>query len=85
MAQHAPNGQPPPPDAISPADSARLNPSAMSIADAARVLARIGGQSVTQEMLRADIDAGAPTNRDGTINLVHYAAWLVKETASRGD
>ena len=32
-----------------------------------------------------DIDAGAPTNGDGTINLVQYAAWLVKEMANRGD
>lgn len=85
MAQHAPNGQAPPPEAPPLGDSARLNPSAMSIADAARVLSRIGGQSVTAEMLRTDIDAGAPTNRDGTLNLVHYAAWLVKEMANSGD
>ena len=26
----------------------------------------------------ADVAAGAPTNADGTINLAHYAAWLVK-------
>jgi len=35
-------------------------------------------------MLQADIDAGAPTNADGTLNLVHYVAWLVKEMG-RGD
>jgi hypothetical protein len=29
-------------------------------------------------------DAGAPTNADGSINLVHYAAWLVKEMATGG-
>jgi len=40
---------------------------------------------VTGDMLREDIDAGAPTNADGTINLVHYAAWLVKELTGRGD
>lgn len=85
MAQHAPNGQAPLTEGASPTDGARLNPSAMSIADAARVLSRIGGQAVTEQMLRADIDAGAPTNRDGALNLVHYAAWLVKEMASRGD
>ena len=33
------------------------------------------------EMLQADIDDGAPTNPDGTMNLVQYAAWLVKEMA----
>ena len=31
-------------------------------------------------MLRADAAAGAPLNADGTLNLVHYAAWLVRET-----
>ncbi len=35
-------------------------------------------------MLQADVAAGAPTNADGTFNLVHYAAWLVKEMG-RGD
>jgi hypothetical protein len=66
----------------------RLNPAALGVADAARVLTRIGGvggKPVTEEMLRADIDAGAPTNANGTINLVHYAAWLVKEMSAGGD
>ena len=62
----------------------RLNPAALGVADAARVLSRIGGKPVTDAMLRADIDAGAPTNANGTINLVHYAAWLVKEMTSGG-
>jgi hypothetical protein len=35
-------------------------------------------------MLEADRDAGAPVNGDGTLNLVHYCAWLVKEMG-RGD
>ncbi|MCX7669612.1 MAG: hypothetical protein N2439_06025 [Anaerolineae bacterium] len=65
-------------------EAAGLNPNALSLADAARLLARVGGQAVTIEMLRADIAAGAPTNADGTINLVHYAAWLLKEMG-RGD
>jgi hypothetical protein len=34
-------------------------------------------------MLQADLDAGAPANADGSINLVHYAAWLVREMGSR--
>jgi hypothetical protein len=63
----------------------RLNPAALGVADAARVLSRIGGKPVTDAMLRADIDAGAPTNVNGTINLVHYAAWLVKEMSAGGD
>lgn len=65
-------------------DPGRLNPAALSVADAARVLTRLGGGEVTEAMLRADIDAGAPTNTDDTMNLIHYAAWLVKEMA-RGE
>ena len=39
---------------------------------------RRAGSPVTEEMLQADLAAGAPENADGTINLVHYAAWLAK-------
>jgi hypothetical protein len=60
-----------------------LSPTSLPVADAARLLARVGGQAVTVEMLQADLAAGAPANADGTINLVHYAAWLVREMGSR--
>jgi hypothetical protein len=63
----------------------RLNPAALPVADAARVLTRLGGKPVTDAMLRADIDAGAPVNADGSLNLVQYAAWLVKEMSAGGD
>jgi hypothetical protein len=63
----------------------RLNPAALPVADAARVLTRLGGKPVTDAMLRADIDAGASVNGDGSLNLVHYAAWLVKEMSAGGD
>lgn len=71
MSEQAPSSQ----------GNSQLNPAALSLADAARVLARVGGGDVTEAMLLADIEAGAPTNADGTINLVHYTAWLVKELA----
>jgi len=58
-----------------------LNPAALSVADAARLLSKAGGGAVTEEMLEADLGAGAPANPDGTINLVHYAAWLIREMA----
>lgn len=61
------------------ASSEILNPNALSLPDAAKLLSRASGQLVTVEMLQADIAAGAPTNSNGTINLVHYAAWLLKE------
>jgi len=61
-----------------------LNPLALRVEDLARILSALGPQPVTVQMLQADIDAGAPTNPDGTINLVHYVAWLVREMG-RGD
>ncbi|HKQ48618.1 MAG TPA: hypothetical protein VJZ71_11155 [Phycisphaerae bacterium] len=62
-----------------------LNPNALSIADAARLLSAAGGQLITAEMIQADIAAGAPVNGDGTLNLVHYTAWQVKEMAGGDD
>ena len=59
-----------------------LNPAALTVADAARILTAAGGEAVTAEMIQADIEAGAPTNADGTINLVHYTAWLAREVTS---
>jgi len=63
----------------------RLSPTALSLNDAAKLLTKAAGQSITVEMLEADIAAGAPVNADGTLNLVHYAAWLVREVSQRGD
>ena len=63
----------------------RANPAALGVADAARLLSAVGGQRIGVEMIEADVAAGAPTNADGTINLVHYAAFLVKEMATIGD
>lgn len=62
-----------------------LSPSAMTLEQAARVLAAVGARYATVAGLRRDIEAGAPVNADGTVNLVHYAAWLAKEMAARGD
>ena len=58
-----------------------LNPTALSVEDAALVLTRTSGQAVSEAMIQEDIADGAPTNADRTLNLVHYAAWLVKEMA----
>jgi hypothetical protein len=35
--------------------------------------------------LRQHVAQGAPTNGDGSINLVHYAAWLNATHAERGE
>ena len=54
---------------------------ALTPAQAAKILATAGSRRITEAMVRADIDVGAPTNADGTVNLVHYAAWLAREVA----
>jgi uncharacterized ferredoxin-like protein len=56
-----------------------LDPQALRLEDLARILSALGAFPVSVEMLDADVAAGAPMNADGTVNLVHYAAWLVKE------
>ena len=53
-----------------------LNPSTLSLADVARLLTKVGGQLVTESMLQEDVATGAPTNPDGTLNLIHYGAWV---------
>lgn len=55
------------------------DPRAIPVADAARLLTAAIGRRIDVKMLEADIAGGAPTNADGSINLVHYAAWLVRE------
>lgn len=62
-----------------------INPNALSLEDAARLLTKVSGQVVSVDVLREDIEAGAPTNDDGTLHLVSYAAWIVREMGRSGD
>ena len=48
----------------------RMNPAALAVEDAARAL------GLPVDAIRQDIAEGAPTNADGSVNLVHYAAWV---------
>ncbi len=48
----------------------RLNPAALSVEEAAKTL------RIPRQWVEGDLAAGAPTNADGTLNLVHYGAWL---------
>lgn len=72
-----------PGDASTP--NAGMKVTALPLADLAKLLSKSAGRTISPETVRRDVDAGAPVNPDGTINLVHYAAWLVKEYATRGD
>ncbi len=65
-------------------EEVRINPLALPVSDAAKLLSKAGGRLIRVEQIEADIAAGAPANGDGTINLVTYAAWLARERG-RGD
>jgi len=49
----------------------------------ASILSRSGAK-ITSDAILADVSAGAPSNPDGTINLIHYTAWMLKELSQRG-
>lgn len=65
-----------------PEDVSGPHITAVPVELAARVLIRAGAGSDAEERLKADLQAGAPQNPDGTLNLLHYAAWLLKGGAS---
>jgi hypothetical protein len=65
-------------------EEGRINPLALAISDAAKLLSKAGGRVIGAEQIEADVAAGAPTNGDGTINLVTYTAWLSRERGERG-
>jgi hypothetical protein len=62
-----------------PAPPTQVNPLALSVEELARMLSAVGGKKITAEALQADIDAGAPVGAGSKLNLVHYAAWLLRE------
>ena len=66
------------------ADKAPLDPNRLTPEQAAKLLSAAAKVRVPVEQVAADLEAGAPQNSDGTMNLVQYAAWLVKEMG-RGD
>ena len=56
-----------------------MKPTRLTVQQLVKVLRAAGSKNATEQTVREDLDAGAPANPDGTINLVHYAAWLVRE------
>ena len=65
--------------AKSAAADAKLSPTTLDVPTLQKLLSAAGSRQVSQERIEADLAAGAPRNGDGTINLVHYAAWLARE------
>ena len=42
------------------------------------LMKQAGSRLISAETLAADFAVGAPKNEDGTVNLIEFAAWLVK-------
>ena len=59
--------------------------SAIQLDALVEVLRRAGSRLITAETVTADFEAGAPRNDDGTINLIDFAAWLVKGEDANDD
>lgn len=49
------------------------------------LMKQAGSRQISAETLAADFAAGAPKNEDGTINLVEFAAWIVKGDDANAD
>ena len=62
-----------------------LKITAIPVADAAKVLASAYGRRVTEEQVREVAETGGLVARDGTINLLEYTAYLVREMARGSD
>ena len=57
----------------------QLNPLALSAENLVTLLQKAGYRAMTLDLLQEDIDGGVPVNADGTINLIKYMAWLIRE------
>ena len=57
------------------------NISALSVPDAAKILASAYGRQITEQQVREVARVGNLLAADGTINLVHYTAFLAKEVS----
>ena len=62
-----------------------LKITALTVAETARVLASASGKSITEEDVRTVAEQGNLIAADGTINLLEYTAFLVRELAHGTD
>ena len=60
-----------------PPNENELTPARIEISEAAKILAKASGRDITEQTILDDIEAGAPRNEDGTVNLIAYAAWIM--------
>ncbi len=61
-----------------------IDPNRLTVEQAAKLLSAAAKIRIPEEQIADDLGDGAPQNQDGTISLVAYAAWMLKEM-SRGE
>jgi hypothetical protein len=61
-----------------------VNLAALSPEQMADILGKAGGKPLDIDQVRRDIEAGAPVDQDGKLNLLSYAAWLSKVAQAMG-
>jgi len=59
-----------------------LKITAITVPDAARILATAYGRRVTEEQVRDVVEAGDLARADGTFSLIDYVAFLAAEVTS---
>ena len=57
----------------------QVDPTRLSIEQVLKLLSAAHGERIKAVKIQEDIDSGAPTNPDGTLNFVNYAAWQSAE------
>jgi hypothetical protein len=61
-----------------------IDPNRLTREQAAKLLSVAAKIRISEDLIAEDLARGAPQNKDGTISLVAYGAWLLKEM-SRGE
>lgn len=61
------------------------NPLALPPEKLVEMLLKLGFRDMTPDLLQQDEENGAPRNADGTFNLIHYMAWMIKEINGNGN
>ena len=67
------------------AERPALKITALPLADAAKAMSSAFGWLVTEEQVREVAERGGLLRPDGTVNLIEYAAYLVREMAHGTD
>ena len=54
------------------------NPKSLTKEEVVTILKRAGSRTVSLEGIESDIAAGAPVNEDGRMDILAYAAWILR-------